>query len=101
MAGRFKYQNGTLATMGSFQRLFGGPPRMELLEALLRLAPVAFKRAELAEEAGVAKANTNRVFPSLVRDGLVRQVSGGKQPTFRVNGDNAYIRVLHHLDAAL
>lgn len=87
--------------MAGFDRLFGDKPRVHLLEALLRLAPVTFTRAEWAQEAGLQKSSTNRIVEELEKEGFVRRVTDGEHPEYAVTLDNPYVRILNTLEAAL
>lgn len=87
--------------VATFERLFGDKPRVHLLEALLRLAPVTFTRAEWAQEAGLHKGSTNRLVADLEKEGFVRRVTEGSQPEYAVALENAYVRILGALEAAL
>lgn len=84
-----------------FARLFGDKPRVHLLEALLRLAPVTFTRAELAEEAGLQKSSTNRIVQELERDGFIHPVLGTSPMEFEVAVESPDVQILNALEAAL
>lgn len=86
--------------MQSFARLFGDKPRVHLLAALLRLAPVTFTRAELAQEAGLQKSSTNRIVQELERDGFIRPVPETSPVEFEV-AESPYVQILNALESAL
>lgn len=81
--------------------LFGATPRVRLLSALVRIGPLEVTRAEIAQEAGLFKTSANRALDQLRKDKLIRRVSGGHRPRYRVNATLAEVQLLGLLAAAL
>lgn len=93
--------------MAALTKVFGNTPRVRLLEALVRLAPVEFTRAELTTEANgqgkkaltLHKPSATRALDRLAADGYVICTSSKRPARFRVNEDNPYFRVVGVVNA--
>jgi len=85
----------------TLQDLFGETPRVKLLEALLRLAPVEFSAPEAAKEAGLHKPSAYAEVEALKAAGLIERVSETRPATFRVAEDSGVIPLLSAFDSAL
>jgi len=64
------------------------------LEALVRLAPVEFTRAEATNEAGLQKPSANRALDKLENDGFIVRTSSQRPVRYRVNEDNPLFRMV-------
>lgn len=87
--------------MSDLSELFGNTPRVQLLEALIRLGPTEVTRGELAHEAGLYRTSTNREIAKLEHQGLIIRVSKGTRPRYVANSDLAELKLVAYLDAAL
>lgn len=87
--------------VGALTQVLGDYPRVQLLEALLRLGGLEFTRGELAREADLYRMTTNRQVEKLAKAGFIQKVSGGPRPKYRVRMDSPTLQVLSYLDAAL
>lgn len=81
--------------------MLGSSPRTKLAEALLRLGDLNFSRADLAREAGLFRASTNRILEDFEAEGIVSKVSSGARPVYRANLDSPYLNLLARFTAAL
>jgi len=87
--------------MAALENLLGTSPRTKVAEALIRLGEVSVSRADVAREAGLFRASTNRVLKDFEMQGIVIRVGDGKRPLFQANLNSPYLLLLARFDAAL
>jgi hypothetical protein len=87
--------------MAALENLLGSSPRTKVAEALIRLGDIGVSRAEVAREAGLFRASTNRVLKDFEMQGIVIRVGGGKRPLFQANLNSPYLLLLARFEAAL
>jgi hypothetical protein len=87
--------------VSAIERLLGPSPRVRLSEALLRLGDLNFSRADLAREAGLFRASTNRILKDFEIEGIVSRVSDGMRPVFKANPDSPHLTLLARFTTAL
>lgn len=87
--------------MGAVADFLDDTPRIRLLEALIRLGPREFTRAELAREAGMWRMSVNRAFDKLADDRIVFKVGRAEPPKYKVNQTSARLQLLAYFTSAL
>jgi DNA-binding IclR family transcriptional regulator len=87
--------------MAALERLLGSAPRTKVAEALIRLGSLTVSRADIAREAGLWRASTNRVLEDFEAEGMISRVANGKRPLFRANLDSPYLLLFARFAAAL
>lgn len=87
--------------MAAVERLLGPSPRTKVAEALLRLGDLQVSRADIAKEAGLFRASTNRILADFEAEGIVTRVGEGKRPLLKANLDSPYLLLLARFSAAL
>jgi len=87
--------------MGAIARLFGETPRVKLLEALTRLNQLEVGRSDIAREAGLFRASTNRLISQLEAEGFLQRIEAGHRPQYRVNESSSKLQLVAYFQAAL
>lgn len=90
-----------VVTMAALENLLGSNPRTKVAEALIRLGDIGVSRADVAREAGLFRASTNRVLKDFEKQGIVIRVGEGKRPLIQANLDSPYLLLLARFEAAL
>ena len=96
------YQNVTLAIMGVLRRLYGGSPRVRVVEAILELSPLeSFSAPSVAAEANVNRARAKQILKDLERLGFVIQGTEGWGEKYSANKRSPWFKIASHSDFAL
>lgn len=87
--------------MAAVERLLGSNPRTKVAESLIRLGDLKVSRADIAREAGLFRASTNRIIADFESEGIITRIAGGKRPLYQANLNSPYLLLLARFAAAL
>lgn len=87
--------------MPTLEGLLGSTPRTKVAEALLRLGDLRVSRAEIAREAGLFRASTNRILADFEAEGIVTRSGDETRPMFQANPNSPSLLLLARFTAAL
>lgn len=81
--------------------VFGDKPQVRLVQASLMLSPYKFNRNELAKQAGLWEASSNRVVTRLEKLHLIKRASKKGEPVlYEVNKEGSLFQLLAAFEPA-